>query len=78
MDGRIGFSAMPVRFPASAIEVSGGFRIGKWMPDFDFHLRSRDLTEIDRLFQNFVAAGGARPEALGLGGSGEVEGHLGG
>nr|AIA18886.1 AsmA-like C-terminal region [uncultured bacterium] len=78
VDGRIGLSAMPVRFPASAIEVSGGLQIGKWMPDFDFHLRSRDLTEIDRLFQNFVAASGARPEALGLGGSGEVEGHLGG
>ena len=78
VDGRIGFLATPVRFPASAIEISGGLQIGKWMPDFDFHLRSRDLTEVDRLFQNFVAAGGARPEALGLGGSGEVQGHLAG
>lgn len=78
VDGRIGFSAMPLRFPKSAIEVSGGLQIGKWMPDFDFHLRSRDLTEVDRLFQNFVAASGDRPETLGLGGSGEVEGHLAG
>ncbi len=78
VDGRIGFSAMPLRFPASAIEISGGLQIGKWMPDFDFQLRTRDLTEMDRLFQNFVAASGGRPDALGLGGSAEVQGHLGG
>ena len=78
MDGRIGFSAMPLRFPATAIEITGGLQIGKWMPDFDFHLRSRDLTEVDRLFQNFVAASGGRPAPLGLGGSGEFQGHLAG
>ncbi len=76
VDGRIAFEAMTFRFPSSSLEATGGLRIGEWMPDFDIRLRSRDLTEIDRLFQNFVAASGGKPEPLGLGGSGEVEGHL--
>lgn len=78
VDGRIGFESAVFRFPASSIELTGGLQIGTWMPDFDFHLRSRDLPEVDRLFQNFVAASGDRPEPLGLGGSGEAEGHLAG
>ena len=77
VDGRIGFDGTTFRLPASTVELTGGLRIGEWMPDFDFRLRSRDLSEADRVFQNFVAAGGDRPEALGLGGSGEVAGHLG-
>ena len=65
------------RFPASTLDATGGLRIGEWMPDFDFQLRSRDLAEIDRLFQNFV--GGRRrprraPSASAA--SGEVEGHI--
>ena len=51
-------------------------RIGQWTPDFDFRLRSRDLGEVDRLFQNFTAASGGAPDALGLGGNGEIEGHI--
>lgn len=76
VDGRIGFDGTTFRFPASTLELTGGLRIGEWMPDFDFRIRSRDLSELDRIFQNFVAAGGERPEPLGLGGSGEVAGHL--
>jgi translocation and assembly module TamB len=76
VDGRIGFDGTTFRFPASSIELTGGLRIGQWTPDFDFRLRSRDLVEIDRLFQNFTAASGGRPEPLGLGGSGEVDGHI--
>jgi hypothetical protein len=75
-DGRIGFEGTTFRFPRSMIEMTGGLRIGRWMPDFDFHMRSRDLAEMDHLFQNFVAASGNRPNPLGLAGSGEVEGHL--
>ncbi|MEP6993114.1 MAG: translocation/assembly module TamB domain-containing protein [Acidobacteriota bacterium] len=77
VEGRIGFDGTTFRFPASTLELTGGLRIGQWMPDFDFRLRSRDLTEMDKIFQNFVAAGGERPEPLGLGGSGEAAGHLG-
>jgi hypothetical protein len=76
VDGRIGFEGTEFRFPVSTIEATGGLRIGEWLPDFDFRLRSRDLTEVDRLFQNFVAASGDTPTPLGLGGSGEVEGHI--
>ncbi|MEP6801082.1 MAG: translocation/assembly module TamB domain-containing protein [Acidobacteriota bacterium] len=76
--GRIGFEGASFRFPQSTIDVTGGLVIGVWQPDFDFRLRSKDLTEVDRIFQNFVAAGGSKAEALGLGGSGEISGHLGG
>ena len=76
VDGRIGFEGAEFRFPVSSLEMTGGLRIGQWLPDFDFHLRSRDLAEFDRIFQNFQAASGGQPSALGLGGSGEVEGHI--
>jgi len=76
--GRVGFEGITFRFPQSAIELVGGMKIGVWQPDFDFQLRSRDLTEVDRLFQNFLAAGGEKPAPLGLGGSGEMKGHLAG
>lgn len=76
--GRIGFEGVEFRFPQSTITLTGGMAIGRWQPDFDFRLRSRDLAEIDRLFQNFLAAGGSKPETLGLGGNGEIFGHLAG
>jgi hypothetical protein len=76
VNGRIGFDGTSFRFPASSLELTGGLRIGQWTPDFDFRLRSRDLVEVDRLFQNFTAASGGRPEPLGLGGSGEADGHI--
>ena len=76
MDGRIGFDGTAFRFPASTLDATGGLRIGEWMPDFDFQLRSRDLSEIDRLFQNFVGASGSVPSPLGFGGSGDIEGHI--
>ncbi len=76
VDGRIGFEAAQFHFPVSSLEVTGGLRIGQWLPDFDFILRSRDLAEFDRIFQNFVAASGSSPAPLGFGGSGEVEGHI--
>jgi hypothetical protein len=76
VDGRIGLEGTAFRFPASTLEATGGLRIGEWMPDFDFLLRSRDLAEVDRLFQNFIAASGSVPSPLGFGGSGDVEGHI--
>ena len=76
VDGRIGFEGAEFRFPVSTLEVTGGLRIGEWLPDFDFHLRARDLAEVDRLFQNFQAASGSTPSPLGFGGSGEIEGHI--
>jgi translocation and assembly module TamB len=76
VDGRIGLEAASFRFPASTLELSGGLRIGQWLPDFDFRIRSRDLAELDRIFQNFAAAGGNPHKPLGLGGSGEVSGHI--
>lgn len=74
--GRIGFEECALRFPHSSLDFTGGIPIGNWQPDFDFRYRSRDFTEADHIFQNFVAAGGTKPEPLGLGGSGEVAGHL--
>ena len=76
VDGRIGFEGTAFRFPASTLDATGGLRIGEWMPDFDFQLRSRDLVEIDHLFQNFVGASGSTPSPLGFGGSGDVQGHI--
>jgi autotransporter translocation and assembly factor TamB len=76
--GRIVFEGVTLRMPSSTVDLTGGIRIGVWQPDFDFRLRSRDLTEIDRVFQNFLAAGGSKPAPLGLGGSGEIAGHLAG
>ncbi len=76
VDGRIQVEGATFRFPASMLEATGGLRIGQWTPDFDIRLRSRDLAEVDRLFQNFVAASGGSPDPLGFGGSGEVEGHI--
>jgi len=78
VNGRIGFEGTTLRFPQSSLELQGAMKIGVWQPDFDWHLRSRDLTEVDHLFQNFVAATGGQPEPLGLGGSGQIEGHLAG
>jgi outer membrane protein insertion porin family len=76
VDGRIGFASTRFRLAASDIEVTGGLHIGQWTPDFDVQIRSRDLAELDRVFQNFVAAAGDRPSPLGLGGTGEIEGHI--
>lgn len=78
VDGRIGFEGVTLRFPQTTIDLTGGLRIGHWGPDFDFDLTSKDLTEVDRLFQNLVAATGGKPEPLGLGGTGDATGHLGG
>lgn len=78
VDGRIVFEGAEFRLGQSTLELTGGIRIGVWQPDFDFRLRSRDLGEIDHVFQNFLAAGGSKPEPLGLGGSGEVSGHIAG
>lgn len=78
VNGRIGLEAVTVRFPQSTLDLTGGLKIGVWQPDFDFQLRSKDLTEIDRLYENFFAAAGEKPEKLGLGGSGELQGHLAG
>ncbi len=76
--GRIGFEGVTLRFPQTTVDLTGGLRIGQWTPDFDLDLTSRDLSEVDRLFQNLLAATGGRPEALGLGGTGRVMGHLAG
>jgi len=76
LDGRIRFDSTPFRFPATTIELTGGLQIGVWQPDFDFKVRTRDLGEIDRVFQNFVAAGGSKPSPLGFGGSAELTGHI--
>ncbi|HKD17188.1 MAG TPA: translocation/assembly module TamB domain-containing protein [Thermoanaerobaculia bacterium] len=76
VDGRIGFEGAEFRFPVSTLALTGGLRIGQWLPDFDFRLKSRDLAELDRIFQNFEAASGGSPSPLGLGGSGEVEGRI--
>jgi translocation-and-assembly-module (TAM) inner membrane subunit TamB-like protein len=78
VDGRIGFEGVVLRFPQTTVDLNGGLRIGHWQPDFDFDLTSKDLTEVDRLFQNIVAATGGKPEPLGLGGTGDANGHLGG
>src|SRR5262249_5603624 len=78
VNGRIGFEDVTLRFPQSNLELNGGLRIGQWQPDFDVNLKSRDPTEVDRLFQNFVAATGGKPEPLGLGGAGQVQGHVAG
>jgi translocation and assembly module TamB len=76
VDGRIGFRGTPFRFPVTTLELTGGLQIGVWTPDFDFRLQTRELGEIDRIFQNFVAAGGSKPSALGLAGSAELTGHV--
>ena len=76
--GRLGFEGVTLRLAQSTFALSGGLKIGQWQPDFDLDLSSRDLAEVDRVFQNFVAATGGKPEALGLGGSGEIQGHIGG
>lgn len=76
--GRIGFEGTTLRFPKTTLDATGGIRIGHWQPDFDVRIRSRELAEVDRLFQNFVAATGGKPEPLGAGGTGEAWGHVGG
>ncbi len=78
VDGRIGFEGVALQFPQTTVNLTGGLQIGRWGPDFDFELTSKDLAEVDQLFQNIVAATGGRPEPLGLGGSGDASGHLGG
>ena len=77
VDGRIGFQNATFQFAASSLDLTGNLRIGEWLPDFDFRIRSRDLGELDRIFQNFAAAGGNPHKPLGLGGTGEVSGHIG-
>src|SRR5262249_42302002 len=76
--GQIRFAGATFRFPESTLTLDGGFRIGKWQPEFDLKIQSRDASEIDRLFQNFTAAAGGKAEPLGLGGAGEIQGHLSG
>ena len=76
VDGRIVFASTPFRFPSTTLELTGALKIGVWAPDFDFRLRTRDLGEVDRIFQNFIAAGGSKPSPLGLAGAAELTGHL--
>jgi translocation and assembly module TamB len=76
VSGRIGFEGATFRFPQSTVDATGGIRIGNWQPDFDLKIRSRDLSEMDRIFQNLTAASGGKPEPLGAGGNGEAWGHL--
>jgi TamB, inner membrane protein subunit of TAM complex len=78
VSGRIGLEAATFRFPQSTVDATGGIQIGKWQPDFDLKIRSRDLSEMDRIFQNLTAASGGTPEPLGAGGNGEAWGHLAG
>lgn len=78
VNGRIGFEGTTFVFPQTTLDAAGGIRIGHWQPDFEVKIKSRDLEEVDRLFQNFMAATGEKPEPLGAGGSGEAWGHLGG
>ena len=78
VSGRIGFEGATFRFPQSTVDATGGIRIGNWQPDFDLKIRSRDLSEMDRIFQNLTAASGGKPEPLGAGGNGEAWGHLAG
>jgi translocation and assembly module TamB len=78
VSGRIGFEGATFRFPQSTVDVTGGIRIGNWQPDFDLKIHSRDLSEMDRVFQNLTAASGGKPEPLGAGGNGEAFGHLAG
>ncbi|HEX5134179.1 MAG TPA: translocation/assembly module TamB domain-containing protein, partial [Thermoanaerobaculia bacterium] len=77
-NGRIGFEGVTLRLPQTTVDLTGGLRIGEWKPDFDFTLKSRDLTEVDLFYQNIVAATGGAPEPLGVGGTGEASGHLAG
>jgi TamB, inner membrane protein subunit of TAM complex len=77
-NGRIGFEGVALRFPQTTVDLTGGLRIGEWKPDFDFTLKSRDLTEVDLFYQNIVAATGGAPEPLGVAGTGEASGHLAG
>jgi uncharacterized protein involved in outer membrane biogenesis len=76
--GRIGFEGVSLHFPQSSLDLTGGLKLGVWQPDFDLVLRSKDLTEVDHLFQNFLAASGEKAEPLGLGGNGQAQGHLAG
>ena len=78
VNGRMNFEGVTFRFPQSTLELTGGLKIGQWQPDFDSNLKSRDLSEVDRLFQNFLAATGGKPEPLGLAGSGQIQGHVAG
>ena len=78
VSGRIGFEGASFRFPQSTVDAAGGIRIGDWQPDFDLKIHSRDLSEMDRIFQNLTAASGGKPEPLGAGGNGEAWGHLAG
>lgn len=78
VSGRIGFEGATFRFPQSTVDATGGIRIGNWQPDFDLKIHSRDLSEMDRIFQNLTAASGGKPEPLGAGGNGEAWGHLAG
>jgi hypothetical protein len=78
VSGRLGFEGNTFRFPQTTVDATGGIRIGQWQPEFDLRIRSRDLSEVDRMFQNIVAATGGRPEPLGAGGTGEAWGHVGG
>jgi autotransporter translocation and assembly factor TamB len=77
-NGRVGFEGVTLRFPQTTIDLTGGLKIGEWKPDFDFVLKSSDLSEVDRFYQNIVAATGGAPEPLGVGGAGEATGHLAG
>ncbi|HEV2063094.1 MAG TPA: hypothetical protein VGS00_00925, partial [Thermoanaerobaculia bacterium] len=78
VNGRIGFEGTTFHFTQTTLDAMGGIRIGHWQPDFEVRIKSRDLEEVDRLFQNFVGATGGKPEPLGAGGMGETWGHLGG
>ncbi len=75
VDGRIGFEGTTFRFVQTTLDASGGIQIGHWQPDFDVRIKSRDLEEVDRLFQNFVGRRDDKPEPLGAGGTGEAFGH---
>ena len=78
-DGQLLFSGLPLATAGGArVRVDGGLRLGTWEPDLEIDIAADDLTEVERIADNFYPAIQNEPLAppLKLGGAGRIAAHL--
>ena len=78
-DGQLLFAGVPFATAGGArIRVDGKLRLGTWEPDLGFDVSADDLSEVERLADNFYPAIQREPltPPLKLGGSGRIVARL--
>ncbi len=78
-DGQLLFQGVSFATAGGArIRVDGGLHLGTWQPDLQIDVAADDLTEVERIADNFYPAIQKEPltPPLNLGGAGRIAAHL--